>query len=69
MLVYTGCRMGFYEWIRDNILGKNPDGTYSFWYISYLYQILFSKCLVQQNSQSFSIYIMAQNTMLVVFLT
>jgi len=23
--------MGFYEWIRDNVLGKNPDGTYTFW--------------------------------------
>ena len=30
-LVYTGCRLGFYEWIRDNVLGKNTDGTYSLW--------------------------------------
>jgi solute carrier family 25 uncoupling protein 27 len=29
--VYSGCRMGFYEWIRDNLLGKNPNGTYSLW--------------------------------------
>ena len=27
--VYTGCR--FYELIRDDILGKNKDGTFSFW--------------------------------------
>jgi len=31
--VYTGCRMGFYEWIRDHILGKNQDGTYPFWLV------------------------------------
>ncbi|KAJ8319475.1 hypothetical protein KUTeg_004566 [Tegillarca granosa] len=27
-IVYTGCRMSFYEVIRDKILGKNPDGTF-----------------------------------------
>ncbi|XP_014674007.1 PREDICTED: mitochondrial uncoupling protein 4-like [Priapulus caudatus] len=29
-LVYTGCRMTFYEKIRE-VLGKNDDGTFSFW--------------------------------------
>ncbi|XP_071483310.1 mitochondrial uncoupling protein 4-like [Diadema antillarum] len=30
-IVYTGCRMGAYEYIRDNIFGKNPDGTFPVW--------------------------------------
>ena len=30
--VYTGCRMGFYEWMRDNIFGKNDNDVYPFWY-------------------------------------
>jgi len=29
--VYTGCRIGLYEWIRESILGRNADGTYTFW--------------------------------------
>ncbi|ELT96296.1 hypothetical protein CAPTEDRAFT_151682 [Capitella teleta] len=29
--VYTGCRLGFYEYIRENFLGKNTDGTFSLW--------------------------------------
>ncbi|XP_071952972.1 mitochondrial uncoupling protein 4-like [Antedon mediterranea] len=30
-IVYTGCRMGAYEYIRDNVLGKNEDGTFPVW--------------------------------------
>jgi len=30
-LVYTGCRMMFYEYARENILGKDPDGYFPFW--------------------------------------
>ncbi|KAK3586068.1 hypothetical protein CHS0354_033189 [Potamilus streckersoni] len=30
-IVYTGCRMSFYEAIRDKVLGKNPDGTFQMW--------------------------------------
>ncbi|CAH1793632.1 unnamed protein product [Owenia fusiformis] len=29
--VYTGCRMGFYEILREQILGKNADGTFPVW--------------------------------------
>ncbi|XP_071107301.1 mitochondrial uncoupling protein 4-like [Haliotis cracherodii] len=30
-IVYTGCRMTFYEILRDKVFGKNPDGTLSVW--------------------------------------
>ncbi|XP_033102584.1 mitochondrial uncoupling protein 4-like isoform X2 [Anneissia japonica] len=30
-IVYTGCRMGAYEYIRENILGKNEDGSFPVW--------------------------------------
>ncbi|XP_041363236.1 mitochondrial uncoupling protein 4-like [Gigantopelta aegis] len=30
-MVYTGCRMTCYEFIRDKILGRNIDGTTSVW--------------------------------------
>ncbi|CAD5123614.1 DgyrCDS11941 [Dimorphilus gyrociliatus] len=30
-IVYTGCRMGFYEYARDKIFGKNHDGTFPLW--------------------------------------
>ena len=29
--IYTGLRMGTYEHLRDNVLGKNPDGTFPLW--------------------------------------
>ncbi|XP_050393042.2 mitochondrial uncoupling protein 4 [Patella vulgata] len=28
---YSGCRMTFYELLRDNVLGKNKDGTFPLW--------------------------------------
>jgi solute carrier family 25 uncoupling protein 27 len=30
-LIYTGCRMGFYEQLRENVLGRSPDGHYPFY--------------------------------------
>lgn len=30
-LVYTGCRMGFYEQLRENVLGRSPDGHFPFY--------------------------------------
>ncbi|XP_074647924.1 mitochondrial uncoupling protein 4-like [Tubulanus polymorphus] len=30
-IVYTGCRMAFYEVLRDDILGKKPDGSFPVW--------------------------------------
>ena len=45
MSVYTGCRMGIYEWIRDHVLGKNPDGTYSFWYVINAYVVMSYCCI------------------------
>ncbi|XP_035695816.1 mitochondrial uncoupling protein 4-like, partial [Branchiostoma floridae] len=30
-VVYSGCRMGAYEWIRDNVLGREPDGSFPVW--------------------------------------
>lgn len=30
-VVYSGCRMSFYEVIRDDVFGKNPDGVYPLW--------------------------------------
>lgn len=30
-LIYTGVRMGVYEQLRDNILGRNPDGSFPVW--------------------------------------
>lgn len=30
-VVYTGCRMGFYEYLRDNVLKKDPDGYFPLW--------------------------------------
>ena len=29
--IYTGVRFGAYEQMRENILKRNPDGTYSLW--------------------------------------
>ena len=34
LLVYTGCRLSFYEVIRDHGFGKNPDGTFPFWCVA-----------------------------------
>ncbi|KAK3090378.1 hypothetical protein FSP39_011327 [Pinctada imbricata] len=31
VVVYTGCRMSFYEIIREKILKKSPDGSYPVW--------------------------------------
>jgi len=31
--IYTGVRFGAYEKMRDNVFKKNPDGSYSLWYI------------------------------------
>ncbi|ESO84771.1 hypothetical protein LOTGIDRAFT_221879 [Lottia gigantea] len=28
---YSGCRMSFYELLRDKVLGKNKDGTFPLW--------------------------------------
>jgi len=30
-LVYSGCRMGFYEHLRDNVMKKNADGYFPVW--------------------------------------
>ncbi|KAL5506582.1 hypothetical protein EMCRGX_G008260 [Ephydatia muelleri] len=30
-VVYSGCRMSFYEVIRDHVFGKNPDGVFPLW--------------------------------------
>ncbi|XP_067672038.1 mitochondrial uncoupling protein 4-like [Haliotis asinina] len=30
-VVYSGCRMSFYEILRDKVLKKNPDGSMSVW--------------------------------------
>ncbi|PIK43291.1 putative mitochondrial uncoupling protein 4 isoform X2 [Apostichopus japonicus] len=30
-VVYTGCRMGSYEYIREDLLGRNSDGTFPVW--------------------------------------
>ncbi|XP_070581109.1 mitochondrial uncoupling protein 4-like [Ptychodera flava] len=30
-IVYTGVRMGSYEYIRDNVFGKREDGTFEVW--------------------------------------
>lgn len=30
-VVYTGCRMGSYEYFRENLLGRNLDGTFPVW--------------------------------------
>ncbi|XP_077980372.1 mitochondrial uncoupling protein 4-like [Glandiceps talaboti] len=30
-VVYTGVRMGSYEYLRDHIFGKNANGTFPFW--------------------------------------
>ncbi|KAK2160723.1 hypothetical protein LSH36_127g02038 [Paralvinella palmiformis] len=30
-IVYTGCRMSFYEFIRENVLYRDSDGTYAVW--------------------------------------
>jgi solute carrier family 25 uncoupling protein 27 len=27
-MIYSGIRMGLYEKLRDDVLGKNPDGTF-----------------------------------------
>lgn len=29
--VYTGCRMSFYELLREKVFTKNPDGTFPLW--------------------------------------
>ncbi|XP_064620598.1 mitochondrial uncoupling protein 4-like isoform X2 [Lineus longissimus] len=29
--IYTGCRMAFYEMLRENILGKEKDGSFPLW--------------------------------------
>ncbi|XP_038065028.1 mitochondrial uncoupling protein 4-like [Patiria miniata] len=30
-IVYTGCRMGAYEYIRENVLHRNADGNFAVW--------------------------------------
>eukprot|EP00794_Sanderia_malayensis_P011936 gene11936-13172_t len=30
-VVYTGCRMAFYEYLRDNVLKKDADGYFPLW--------------------------------------
>ena len=30
-IVYSGCRMSFYEYIRENIFKRNKDGKYPLW--------------------------------------
>jgi len=30
-LIYTGVRMGVYEQLRENVLGRNPDGSFPVW--------------------------------------
>lgn len=30
-VVYTGCRMGAYEQLREKVLRKNPDGSFPVW--------------------------------------
>ena len=32
--VYTGCRMGFYEYLRDNVLKKDDDGYFPLWFVN-----------------------------------
>lgn len=29
--IYTGARMGVYEQVRENVFGKNPDGSFPTW--------------------------------------
>ena len=31
LAVYSGCRMGFYEYLRDHVLKKDPDGYFPLW--------------------------------------
>ena len=31
LLVYSGCRMTFYEYIRENIFKRNKQGKYPLW--------------------------------------
>ncbi|KAL5019053.1 hypothetical protein ScPMuIL_004775 [Solemya velum] len=30
-IVYSGCRMTIYEFLREHVFGKNTDGTFSIW--------------------------------------
>lgn len=32
--IYTGVRFGAYEQLRENVFKRNPDGTYSLWYLA-----------------------------------
>ena len=32
-LVYSGCRMGFYEYLRDHVMKKNESGYFPVWYV------------------------------------
>lgn len=32
-LVYSGCRMGFYETLRDRVLKKSKDGYFPVWFV------------------------------------
>ena len=34
--IYTGVRFGAYEQMRENILKRNPDGTYSLWSVTFI---------------------------------
>ena len=31
VIVYSGCRMSFYEYIRENIFKRNKHGKYPLW--------------------------------------
>lgn len=40
--IYTGVRFGAYEKMRENVFKKNPDGSYSLWYIFIIFSEFFS---------------------------
>lgn len=51
--IYTGVRFGAYEQLREHVFKKNPDGTYSLWYILIIFLFLedglkFSNLLIRK---------------------
>ena len=42
--VYSGCRMMFYEMIRDHVFKRNSNGQYPLWYKLSVYAMVHMLC-------------------------
>ena len=53
--VYSGCRMSFYEYIRDNIFKKEPNGKFPLWWVQGVFHSLQERKHLQTCSLNLSL--------------